>query len=124
MSDNILRYLIATAIALLLIYQIGTLITNLFSSVWGAVSAVVVAAVSLLSVRLARKGGKNSFWFLLPMLVFTFIPIALMIMRGLTESADWFDRLVMLTPYMVGFGVPMLLLLLVYYELRRRSTAD
>lgn len=44
-----------------------------------------------------------------------------MIWRGITEDASWLDRLIMLTPFVVGFGAPILLLLLVYYELRKRS---
>jgi len=121
MSDNTLRYFVATAIAMLLIFQIGTLISGIFGMAWGTVTAVVVAAVSFISARLAKAGGKSSLWFVLPTVVFTVIPIALMIWRGITENLSWFDRLVMLAPFIVGFGVPILLLLLVYYELRKRS---
>jgi hypothetical protein len=121
MSDNTLKHLIATAIALLLIFQIGTLIATIFGGAWGAVSAVVVAVVAILSARLAKAAGKSSLWFLLPVLIFTFTPIVLMIWRGITENVTWLDRLVMLTPFIVGFAAPIILLLLVYYELRKRS---
>jgi hypothetical protein len=121
MSDKTLRFLIASAIAMLLIFQIGTLISGIFGLAWGTISAVVVAAVSFFSARLAKAGGNSSLWFLLPTMVFTVIPIALMIWRGITENASWLDRLVMLTPFVVGFGAPIVLLLLVYYELRRRG---
>jgi hypothetical protein len=121
MSDNTLKHLIASAIALLLVFQIGTLIASIFGVTWGAISAVIVAAVAILSARLAKAAGKSSYWFLLPILIFTFTPIVLMIWRGLTENVSWFDRLVMLTPFIVGFAAPIILLLLVYYELRKRS---
>jgi len=121
MSDKTLRYIIALAIAMLLIFQIGTLISGFFGMVWGAVSAIVVAAVSFFSARLAKAGGKGSLWFLLPILVFTLIPIGLMIWRGLTEDAGWFDLLISLTPFMVGFGIPIILLLVAYNELRKRG---
>jgi drug/metabolite transporter (DMT)-like permease len=121
MSDKTLRLMIALAIAMLLIFQIGTLISGVFGLVWGTVSAVVVAAVSVLSARLARAGGKGSLWFLLPMIIFTLIPIALMIWRGMTEEANWLDLLIRLTPFVVGFGAPIVLLLLTYYSLRKRD---
>lgn len=124
MSDKTLRIIIAFAIAMLLIFQIGSLISGIFGMAWGAVSAVVVAAVSFFSARLAKASGKGSLWYFLPMVVFTLIPISLMIWRGITEDATWLDRLVMITPFVVGFGAPIVLLLLVYYELRKRGISD
>jgi len=124
MSDNLLRHLIALAIALLLVFQIGTLITGIFGVAWGTVSAIVVASVAFFSARLAKAAGKSSLWFLLPILIFTFTPIVIKVWRGITENVTWFDRLVMLTPFIVGFGAPIILLLLVYYELRKRNLDD
>jgi len=89
--------------------------------VWGVASSVVVAAVSFVSARLARAGGKGSFWFLVPTLIFTVLPIAVTVWSALTRDASWFDRLINLTPFLVGFGLPIILLLLVYYELRKRT---
>ncbi|MGA8862652.1 MAG: hypothetical protein WBM09_06755 [Gallionella sp.] len=124
MADKTLRYMIALAIAMLLIYQIGTLISGVFGMVWGAESAIVVAAVSFLSARLAKAGGKESLWFLLPIIVFTLIPIALMIWRGITQDETWLDMLIRLTPFTVGFGAPIILMLLTYYELRKRDMKE
>lgn len=121
MSDRTLRYIIALAIAMLLIFQIGTLISGFFGTVWGLVSAIVVAVVSFISARLAKAGGKGSLWFLFPIIVFTLIPIALTIWRGITQDETWLDLLVRLTPFTVGFGAPILLLLLAYFELRKRD---
>ena len=121
MTDKTLRHLVASAIALLLIFQIGTLISGLFGMVWGALSAVVVAGVTFFSVRLAKAGGKSSVWFLLPTLLFTILPVAITIWKTVTADVGWFDRLVALLPFLVGFLLPVLLLLLVYYELRTRT---
>jgi hypothetical protein len=124
MSDRTLKYIIALAIALLLVFQIGTLISGFFGGVWGAVSAVVVALVSFLSARLAKAGGKGSLWFLFPTIVFLLIPIALTIWRSITLDASWLDMLVRLVPFTIGFGAPILLLLAAYYELRKRDTGS
>ncbi len=121
MSDKTLRYIIASAIALLLVYQIGTLIYGLFGMAWGALSAVVVTAVSFFSARLAKAGGKNSFWFLLPTLLFTVLPVAYMVWKAITEDVSWFGLVARLAPFVVGFGAPVVLLLIVYYVLRKRT---
>lgn len=123
MSDRTLRILIAAVIVMLLVFQIGTLISGIFGMVWGIVASVVVAAISFLSVRLAKAGGKSSLWFLLPTLLFTVVPIVMTVWNALTSEATWLDRVIGLTPFLVGFGLPMILLLLVYHELRKR-TAD
>lgn len=120
MSDTTLRYLIAAVIVMLLVFQIGSLIAGLFGVAWGGVSAVVVAAVSFFSARLARAGGKNSFWFLLPTLIFTVIPVVYMVWQAFTAetSSMGFASLI---PFVVGFGAPILILLVVYFELRKRT---
>lgn len=121
MSDKTLRYLVASVIVMLLVFQIGTLIASAFGMAWGAVSAVVVAAVSFFSARLARAGGKNSVWFLLPTLLFTIIPLAYMIWHAWTAEVSGFERLASLAPFLIGFAGPVLVLLLVYLELRKRT---
>jgi len=122
MSDKMLRNVIAAVIAMLLIFQIGTLIAGALGMAWGAASAVVIVAVSFFSARLARAGGKSSFWFLVPTLLFTVIPIVMTIWKAMSESTTWFERAVAIGPFIVGFGAPIVLLLAVYYELRRRTS--
>ena len=121
MSDRALRYLVATAIALLLVYQVGALIAGLFGLVWGVAASVLVAAVSFASARLARAGGQSSFWFLLPTIVFTVGPMAMAVWNVATRESTWFDRVVGLAPFLVGFALPIILLAAVYYELRSRT---
>jgi len=124
MSDKALRYIIAAVITFLLVFQIGHLIAGLFGMVWGALSAVAVGAVSFLSARLAKPGVKSSFWFPLPALVFTVIPIGFMVWKAMRSDARWFDLVAELTPFVIGFGAPIILLLIAYFELRRRTLKD
>ncbi|RJP90120.1 MAG: hypothetical protein C4518_09345 [Desulfobacteraceae bacterium] len=124
MSDKTLRYIIASVIAMLLVFQVGSLISSVFGMTWGLLSAVAVAAVSFFSSRLAKAGGKRSFWFLLPTLLFTAFPMVFMVWKSVTRDTSGFDRLVTFTPFIVGFVLPVLFLLIVYYELRKRTNND
>jgi hypothetical protein len=121
MSDKTLRFLVAAIIAMLLVYQIGIIISSVFGMAWGVISSAVVAAVTFFSARLARAGGKSSLWFLLPTLLFTVVPIAMNIWNAATGTTSWFNRLSGLIPFILSFGAPIILLLLVYYELRKRT---
>jgi len=121
MSDRTLRFLVATVISLLLIHQIGTLIFGIFGMAWGLASSIVVAAVSFFSIRLAKAGGKSSFWFLLPTLLFTVAPAVVTIWRAFANEAGWLERFASITPFLVGFGLPIIILLFVYVELRKRT---
>jgi hypothetical protein len=124
MSDKVLRYIIASVITLLLIFQIGTSISSLFGLVWGALAAGAVMIVSFFSARLARAGGKSSFWFLLPTLLFTVLPIAFTVWKVITEDVSWLQRIIGLAPFIIGFAAPILLLLVAYFVLRRRVSND
>lgn len=116
-----LKYLIAAAIALLLVFQIGSMVAGLLGIVWGVAAALAVTAISFVTTRLAGAGAQSSLWFLLPTLLFTIFPIIVVVWTTLTRDTGWFDRVAALTPFVVGFAIPVLLLLLVYYELRKRT---
>lgn len=125
MSDTTLRRLVALVIALLLVYQMGAIITGLFGMVWGVLSALVVAGVTFFATRLAKAGGKGSFWFLLPTLLFTVVPLIITIWSAFAaQDVSWLDRAASLVPFVLGFAGPVLLLLVVYYELRKRTHGD
>jgi len=121
MSDAWLRRLVVAAIALLVVYQVGSWIYAAFGLAAGILSAALVAMVSFFSARMARLGGGNTAWFLVPTLLFTVIPLAAKLF-GLfaTESSAW-EWVVALTPFLAGFALPVMLLLAVYVELRNRT---
>jgi hypothetical protein len=121
MTDKALRQIVVVVIAMLLVFQIGTLIAGLMGIVWGFISAVIVAVVSFFSARLAKAGGRSSAWFLLPTLLFTLLPFVGMIGITLTKENFWLDRAIIFMPFMVGFAGPVLLLLVVFNELRKRT---
>ena len=124
MSDITLRRIVALVIAMLLVYQMGALITGLFGMAWGVVSALVVAGVTFFATRLAKAGGKSSIWFLLPTLLFTVVPLIITVWSTFTQDTGWLDRMASLVPFVLGFAGPVLLLLVVYYELRKRARGD
>jgi hypothetical protein len=124
MSDASLRRIVALVIALLLVYQMGALITGLFGMAWGFFSALVVAGVTFFATRLAKAGGKSSIWFLLPTLLFTVVPLALTVWSSFAQDASWMDRATAILPFVIGFAAPVLLLLVVYNALRVRTRGD
>ena len=121
MSDLTLKRLVFLALALLLVHQIGAMIAGLFGMAWGAVSALVVAAVSFVSVRLAKAGGKSSAWFLLPTLLFTLLPLAISLWNAATAQTSAWERMIALAPLTIGFLLPVALLLAVFLELHKRA---
>lgn len=115
------RKLILTAIICLLLYQVGTWITMVAGAVWGAGAAVIVAVVSYVCARLAKRGATSTIWFLIPTLLFTLIPLLAKAWRLLSSQTGMLDMLVDLVPLIVGFALPVGLLSVVYLDLRKKS---
>jgi hypothetical protein len=121
MSDAWLRRLVVAAIALLIVYQVGTWIHAAFGFAAGVLSAAVVAAVSFFSARMARLGGGNTAWFLVPTLLFTVVPLAAKLWGLIAAESSAWEWVAALAPFLAGFALPVLLLLAVYAELRNRT---
>jgi hypothetical protein len=126
MSDKTLRHLVASVIVLLLVFQIGSLISSLFGMIWGVLSGIaVVAAVLFFSAHQAKTGREKSFWFILPILLLTVVAMILVGWNVMTEEeVSGFERLARLAPFIVGFAAPVVLLLVVYHQLRKRTSGD
>ncbi len=121
MSDAWIRRLVAAAIALLVIHEVGSWVYAAFGAAAGLLSALLVATVSFFSARMAQVGAGNTAWFLLPTLLFTALPIAARVWSLLTVQRSAWDAALDLAPFLVGFAAPVLLLLWAYTALRRRA---
>lgn len=121
MNDAWIRRLVAAAIALLVVHQVGTWVYAAFGAAAGILSGLLVAAVSLFSARMAQVGAGNTAWFLVPTLLFTALPIAAKAWSFLTVEQGAWDAVLALAPFVIGFAAPVLLLLWVYLALRGRA---
>lgn len=108
---------------MLLVYQMGVWLAVLWGAVGATLSTVIVAAVTFFCAYMARVGAGHIGWFLVPTLLFTIIPVAARTWKFFTEERTWWERVVDHAPFLVGFLLPVLLLLVVFVELRRREAA-
>ena len=68
-------------------------------------------------------GAGNNAWFVVPTVMFTAIPLAGGVWTFLVAAEQsWWARTVELAPLLLGFAVPVFLLLAAYLELGRRSS--
>lgn len=116
-----IRLMIVVTISCLVIYQFGTWISAFAGGVWGLASALVVGVVSFVCSRLARAGAGEAGWFMVPTLLFTIIPLATNIWNALTQKKSIYEHIFELTPLFIGFVFPIILLLIVYSELRKKT---
>jgi hypothetical protein len=121
MNDAWIRRLVAAAIALLVIHQVGTWVYAAFGAAAGILSGLLVAAVSFFSARMAQVGAGNTAWFLVPTLLFTALPIAAKVWSFLTVEQGPWDAVLALAPFVIGFAAPVLLLVWAYLALRGRA---
>jgi hypothetical protein len=108
------------AIVLLVLHAVGTWTYAALGAAAAIVSVVLVAAVSILSARMAGLGQGNHAWFVVPTAVFTLLPLAARLWTLLTVEQSWWMRIVEFAPFLIGFAAPVLLLLAAYIELGRR----
>jgi hypothetical protein len=107
------------AIVLLILHAVGTWTYAGLGVAAALVSAVLVAAVSIYSARMAGLGSRA--WFVVPAVVFTAAPLAARLWTLLTIEQSWWARSVEFAPFLIGFAAPVLLLLMAYLDLGRRA---
>lgn len=107
------------ATVLLVLHAVGTWAYSALGVAAAVVSAMLVGAVSIYSARMAGKG--HNAWFVVPTVVFTAVPLAAGLWTLFATEQSWWTRVVDFAPFLTGFAVPVLLLLMAYLELGRRK---
>lgn len=121
MSDSTLRKMIVIIMASLLIHQAGSIVASLFGWAWGSAIAILVAAITFFSVRMAKASSTGAMWYMLPTLLFTIIPVGWMLWKNFHQTeTGLFERLLNMSSFLIGFALPMALLFIIYLELRPR----
>jgi hypothetical protein len=123
MNDSWLRRVVMSATVLLVLHAVGTWAYSALGVAAAIVSALLVGAVSVFSARMATLGTGNHAWFVVPTLVFTAVPLAARLWTLFAVEQGWWTRTVDFAPFLIGFAVPVLLLLTAYLELGRRNQA-
>ncbi|MGQ0544019.1 MAG: hypothetical protein ACT4P3_01630 [Betaproteobacteria bacterium] len=123
MSDAWLRRFVVLAIVLLVVYHVGAWAYSLFGLIGGMASAALVAAVSTFAARMAGLPRGSHAWFLAPTLLFTLLPLAANSWTFITADKSWWNRAIDFVPFLIGFPAPVLLLLVVYVDLRTRASS-
>ncbi len=124
MNDLWLRRLIVAAVLLLVGSQFMEWIGGFANEAVGIGGSLLVVAVTAVAARMARVGVGNVLWFLLPTFLFVVVPVAAQTWSFLTDDRGLWARLWDLLPFLLGFAFPILLLLGVYAELRRRDVDE
>lgn len=107
------------AVVLLVLHAVGAWSYSLLGAAAALAAALVVGAVSVFSARLAGSG--NDAWFVVPTLLFTALPLAGRFWTLTRIEESWWTRTAEFSPFLIGFAVPVLLLLAAHLELSSRA---
>jgi|SRR6266850_5955482 len=100
------------AMVLLVLHAVGVWAYSALGVAAAVSSALLVAAVSILSARS---------WFIVPLALFIALPLAAGLWRLAASDEGWWARTVEFTPFLSGSALPVLVLLPAYLELGRRA---
>lgn len=118
MGNKTMRVFLAIAAVLLVISHFAHWLGSIWNTMAGVIGGLIVIGVSIVCSRLARSGPGNVGWFLVPVLLFTVVPAVAKAWKFFTEEKTMLSRLIEIAPFLIGFVVPLGLILLVYVELR------
>ena len=115
-----LQRAVLMVVLLLIASQIMALLYTLVGFSVGIVGAVFTIAVSWFATRKAKQGAKSTAWFMLPPILFTGIPLVLKFFPGEEEQSVSLQYLLLSNlPFVFGFLLPVIILLLLYWRLGR-----
>jgi hypothetical protein len=107
------------AIILLVLHAVGAWSYSILGAAAALAAALLVGAVSVFSARLA--GSRNDAWFVVPTLVFTALPLAGRLWTLMRAEESWWVRIMEISPFLIGFAAPVLLLLAAHLQLGSRA---
>lgn len=107
------------AIILLVLHAVGAWSYSVLGSGAALAAVLLVGAVSVFSARMAGSG--NDAWFVVPTLLFTALPLAGRLWTSARTEESWWSRTFEFSPFLIGFAVPVLLLLAVHLQLASRA---
>ncbi|RXJ89007.1 hypothetical protein CRV01_10315 [Arcobacter sp. CECT 8983] len=114
------RILIFITIVILILSELFSQVVNLFS-ILGAILVIVIYGYC---AKMARKSTKATIWFLVPTIIFTFIPLVIKFWpeekpNSILEYT--LSSLLNNIPLLVSFIIPIILLTTVYYGLKKHE---
>ncbi len=123
MSIQTMRKMILVAMALIVFSQIATWVADTFSrsigTIWGLAAAGAALYCRTRATAVVQTNRKYYLWLLIPGLL-TLIPIIFWIRKVFQlEPTSWWLRLWDLTPILMSFMIPLLLLWLIYSGLAK-----
>lgn len=118
MKVDTAKKIIILVIALLIFREFASFLAAVVGVVPALIGAILVLAVQLFLSRLKGKGFRHYAYVLIPTLIFTVIPIAMSVRKFLGISdRSFFGAMWDFIPLTVGFVLPVLLLLIVWWIL-------
>ncbi len=117
------RWLVMFVVAWLIGLYVFELVQQQYSSSVGLVAAVATFAINFYARRRAAASVEATwvfkFWLYLPVILFLVVPIiikAVVYFRG-GDDRQWWDHLYSVLPFVLKLGVPVAVLLWVYWSL-------
>ena len=121
---NAVKKMLLAVIALLVFREVVSCLTGLLGALPALLSGMAALAVQIFCSRLAKANLRYYGYLLIPTLIFTVIPAALKLRKMLYfQDKNTAARLWVVAPELIGFVLPVLLLLVAYWIIGRRLPA-